>query len=115
MIIMFFIGDYCDAFDKTNNEIRENLLEVLKFKDMYPRQIILLWGNHELHYVLDTPWNPEGKYECSGKRHEMHFDLYEIFNKNFEKFQMAFQYDNYLFTHAGVHTGWYHERFCSRI
>jgi len=106
-----FLGDYCDAFDKTNIEIKENLLEVLRFKDIYPRNVILLWGNHELHYVLDTPWKPEGKYECSGKRQEMHFELYEIFNRNFTKFQMAFQVENYLFTHAGVHKGWYNDRF----
>jgi len=106
-----FLGDYCDAFDKTNVEIKENLLEVLKFKKLYPKNVILLWGNHELHYVLSSPWMHSNKYECSGYRPEMRFDLYELFNKNFELFQMAFQIENYLFTHAGVHKGWYNTRF----
>lgn len=106
-----FLGDYCDAFDKTNEEIRTNLLEIIEFKKKYPKNVILLWGNHELHYVLTTPWTDSNKYKCSGYRPEMKFDLYEIFNKNFDFFQMSFQIDNHLFTHAGVHKGWYKYRF----
>ena len=106
-----FLGDYCDAFDKDNNQIRENIIDLIKFKTLYPRNVILLWGNHELHYALTSPWIHSNKYECSGYRPEMRFDLYELFNKNFELFQMAFQVENYLFTHAGVHKGWYNTRF----
>lgn len=106
-----FLGDYCDAFDKSNQQIIDNLNDLIRFKDLYPRNVILLWGNHELHYVLDTPWTPNGKHVCSGYRPEMHYQLYEILNKNFRKFQMAFQVENYLFTHAGVHKGWYNDKF----
>jgi hypothetical protein len=103
-----FLGDYTDAFDKTNKEIRDNLNDVLRFKKLYPKNVILLWGNHEMFYLLDSPWNYHGyNYDCSGNRPVMHFDLHELFNKNFDMFQLAFQYDNYLWTHAGVHKGWY--------
>ena len=106
-----FLGDYCDAFDKDNKAIMDNIVDVINFKKLYPDNVILLWGNHEIHYVLPSPWIHSNKYECSGYRPEMRFDLYEVFNKNFELFQMSFQVDNYLFTHAGVHKGWYNTRF----
>lgn len=106
-----FLGDYCDSFDEDNQQIIDNLNDLIKFKDLYPKNVILLWGNHELHYILDTPWTPNGKHVCSGYIPEMHYQLYEIFNRNFTKFQMAFQVENYLFTHAGVHKGWYNYRF----
>lgn len=106
-----FLGDYCDSFVETNNTIKENLLEIIRFKKLYPNNVILLWGNHELHYVLDQPWASNGKHMCSGYRPESHYELYEILNKNYDLFQLAFQYNNYLFTHAGVHIGWYQYRF----
>lgn len=106
-----FIGDYCDSFDKKNNEIYDNLLEIIKFKKLYPDNVILLWGNHELQYALDNPFYGNSKYICSGYRPEIKFDLHEIFKNNFDLFQLSFQYNNYIFTHAGIHKGWYEYRF----
>ncbi len=110
-----FIGDYCDSFNIDNTHIKENLLDVINFKKLYPNNVIILWGNHELHYVLDTPWVGNGTYVCSGYRAEVHYELYQILNTNFELFQMAFQIENYLFTHAGVHKGWYKDRFVKQF
>ena len=110
-----FLGDYCDSFTEDNNTIRKNILELIDFKKLYPKNVILLWGNHELQYTLSSPWIDSNKYECRGYRPEMRFDLYEIFNKNFDLFQMAFQIKNYLFTHAGVHKGWYNTKFDKEI
>ncbi len=109
-----FLGDYCDSFTKDNNAIKNNLLDLIRFKLLYPDNVILLWGNHELHYVLDTPWISNGNYVCSGYRPDAHYDLYEILNKNSKLFQMAFQINNHLFTHAGVHKGWYNDRFVNQ-
>lgn len=106
-----FIGDYCDSFTITNEDILDNIKDLIKFKKLYPDNVVLLWGNHELHYILDIPWATKFKYVCSGYRAEMHYQLYEIFNKNFDIFQMAFQISNHLFTHAGVHKGWYNFEF----
>jgi hypothetical protein len=46
-------------------------------------------------------------YMCSGHRAEMQFDLHQIFQQNISLFNVAYQIDNYLFTHAGVSAGWY--------
>lgn len=105
-----FLGDYTDSYTLGNNAIKKNLLEIIEFKKLYPNNVILLWGNHDVSYALDTPWG-QTKHYCTGNRPEAHFDLYEIFNKNYDLFQLAFQFKDYLFTHAGVHIGWYKFRF----
>lgn len=109
-----FLGDYLDSFDKDNKTILENLLEIIKFKSLYPNNVILLLGNHDIEYLLNKPWLPK-KNAISGFRPEMHYDLYEILNTNSHLFQLAFQIDNYLWTHAGVHFGWYHYIFAKAI
>ncbi len=109
-----FSGDYVDSFTKNNTEIRENLLEIIRFKTLYPNNVILLWGNHDTDYYLNKPWLPL-KNPVSGFRPEMHYDLFDIFYKYNTLFQFSFQIDNYLWTHAGVHYGWYHYVFTKAI
>ena len=77
-------------------------------KKDYPDKVVLLWGNHEMHYYLGR------SFKCTGFRSEAYFDLNEIFVKNSDLFQTAFQLDTkdgdkYLFSHAGVEQGWYDE------
>jgi predicted MPP superfamily phosphohydrolase len=101
-----FVGDYTDSFEKTNVEIFENLVEIIKFKTEYPDNVVLLLGNHDIQYMYNF-----NQYGCSGFRPEMYFDLNELFNKHRLLFQVAFQVENYLWTHAGVSRGWYNIRF----
>ena len=101
-----FVGDYVDSFEKSNVEILFNLKEIIEFKRNYPKNVILLLGNHDIQYL--TSYKEHG---CTGFRPEAYFDLHEIFRKNRELFQLAFQIDNYVWTHAGIHRGWYHYDF----
>lgn len=109
-----FVGDYTDSFTETSNTIRENILELIRFKTLYPNNVILLWGNHDVNYYMNLPWLPM-KGNTSGFRPEAHYDLFEIFNRNRNLFQLAFEEKNYLWTHAGVHFGWYHFVFTKAI
>lgn len=109
-----FVGDYTDSFTETNTTIRENLLEIIRFKTLYPNNVILLWGNHDVEYWKNLPWLSK-KDSTSGFRPESHYDLFEIFNTNRDLFQLAFQEKNYLWTHAGVQYGWYHQTFTKAI
>lgn len=104
--LTIFLGDYVDGFNVSNTEIIENLNEIISFKDKNPDKVILLWGNHEGNYAFTPPYvhNP---YSCSGYRSTIHSDLHDIFKTNFDKFQLAYQYKNYLWTHAGVHQDWW--------
>ncbi|MCE5348177.1 MAG: metallophosphoesterase [Bacteroidales bacterium] len=100
-----FAGDYVDAFDVDNTTMKKNLLDIIELKKKYPEKIILLWGNHDIHYLLGN------KYYCSGYRPEMKHDFNEIFNSNENLFQLAFQSEDWLWTHAGISTGWFESRF----
>ena len=51
-----FIGDYCDSFTETSDKIKDNLLELIRFKTLYPDHVILLWGNHDYQYLANEPW-----------------------------------------------------------
>lgn len=101
-----FVGDYVDSFNKTNIEIINNLLDIIEFKKSNPDNVILLLGNHDIQYAISHP-AVDLKYGCSGYRPDMHYDLYDIFYENKKLFQVAYQYDNYIWTHAGIHRGWY--------
>jgi len=101
-----FLGDYTDSFDKTNVEIMQNLNKLARLKSNYPKQVVLLLGNHDLQYLYN--YNEHG---CSGFRPEAWFDLNDYFVHHEARFQAAFQIENIIFTHAGIHRGWYNVEF----
>jgi len=107
---IIFVGDYVDSFKLTNLTINANLFDLIQFKKDNSDKVILLLGNHDLQYLFSGMI-----HRCSGYRPEMKLDLFDIFNQNRDLFQAAYQIDNYLWTHAGVHTGWYRYRFTKFI
>jgi len=102
-----FVGDYTDSFVKSDAEILHNLKRLIQFKDNHPNNVILLYGNHEIHYLFEDYSN----YLCSGFRGGAYYELHEFFKKNKNKFQFSFQIENYLFTHAGIEENWYHTEY----
>lgn len=110
-----FVGDYTDSFDKTNEQIENNLLDIIQFKKDNMDKVVLLWGNHELSYALCSPSALRNPYSCSGYRRDAHWRLYEIFSENRDLFQAAYQYKEHIWTHAGIHRGWYENRFLSEF
>lgn len=101
-----FVGDYVDAFDKTNLQILKNLQDILFLKKNLPI-VELLLGNHDVQYIV-----PDCR--CSGYRPEIKFDLYKMFNDNIDMFNLAYEFttesnESWLWTHAGVSDGWYRE------
>jgi len=98
--MVVFIGDYVDSWDLSNSDIFRNLQEIVNLKLDYPDNVILLWGNHDVAYL-----NNDGK--ISGYRYEMAPDLHNFFRDNRNSFQLSYQYKSTLWTHAGVHKGWW--------
>lgn len=95
-----FIGDYVDSYDVSNSNIISNLEEILNLKSNYPDNVVLLWGNHDVAY-----FKKEGN--ISGFRPEISINLYDLFNSNRDLFQLSYQIDNIIWTHAGIHKGWW--------
>lgn len=102
---IIFAGDYVDSSFIDNQTIIKNLSEIIELKKKYPGKIILLWGNHDVHYLLGN------EYSCSGYRPEMKQELHEIFYSNYDLFQLSYQAGNYLWTHAGISAWWFEFRF----
>ena len=100
---VIFIGDYVDSHTLSDFAILENLKKIISLKKRYPDKVVLLLGNHDVHY-LHYP-----RYECSGFRRTMQPELTALLRRNADLFQIAYQKDNYIFTHAGVTNNWYDE------
>lgn len=100
---IIFIGDYLDAFDVDNETMLDNLNDIIYFKNVYPDKVILLIGNHDqLQYVHNV--------RCSGFRPEMAVVFKGVLEENRDLFQAAFQHKDIIWTHAGIHDGWYNTR-----
>lgn len=102
---VIFIGDYVDSPSIDDKVIIKNLEEVIELKDKLPEKIILLLGNHDIQY-LDYP-----RYQCSGFNWRIKDELVSIFQRHRNFFQVAYQYNNWLFTHAGVTNAFFRATF----
>lgn len=100
--LIIFLGDYVDSYDIPTNLILENLANIIEFKKSNMDKVILLLGNHCIQYV----WPNEG-FGCSGYKGIMLFSYGMLFNENLHLFQVAYQIDNYIWTHAGIVNEWY--------
>ncbi|MDR1998127.1 MAG: metallophosphoesterase [Candidatus Margulisbacteria bacterium] len=93
---IIFLGDYVDEFALTDEQILDNLTALLAFKQSNPEKVVLLWGNHDLAYLLPKT------FSCSGYRPSYARKVRKMLASNFALFQAAYQQENWLFTHAGL-------------
>ena len=104
---IIFLGDYFDSFDISKDTQIENFIDILEFKKSLPDKIILLLGNHDIHYI-HAP-----RYRCTGFSSRILFRARMLFDDNKELFKVAYciPYNgkSYLFSHAGVSKQWYEE------
>lgn len=101
-----FLGDYCDPYHAVSNfDILDNLLDIIAFKTERQDDVVLLLGNHDMHYLYEgfpigTRFN-EGIAELIGA----------LFKDRRDYFQFAYQENDLLFTHAGVTDSWWKNYF----
>ena len=98
-----FIGDYFDPYEDISAEEEiDNFNQIINFKKKFPEKVILLFGNHDFHYLKSTT-QTYSRYN---------FDLHTLIDEVVELamdeklFQMCFQYEHYLFSHAGITKTW---------
>lgn len=103
---IIFVGDYVDSYQRTDQQIADNLLDIIAFKESYPDKVVLLWGNHDIQYLFGYE-----KHGCTGYRPSMHTFLNQIFTDKRNLFQMAYQIGTWVWTHAGIHKGWWLYRY----
>lgn len=104
-----FLGDYLDPYDFegiTEKEALDNFLDMWStFNAVAKDNVIWLIGNHDYHYFEHLL----SKYGCRRSQEYLR-NISEFFMKNKDKFKIAYEiYINnvkYLFSHAGVTSGW---------
>ena len=110
---IIFLGDYLDPYpweEITLHDAFENFQSIVAFKEEHPDQVILLLGNHDLHYVdkvyCDLAKSTRYDYDHAARNAD-------FFHDHLPLFQLAFQTQNgdrsFLFTHAGVTQMWYYQ------
>lgn len=99
-----FLGDYNDPYDPSvrDEDVLDNFRRLIEFKLAHTDKVTLLLGNHDMHY-LDT------ELATLGTRFNVNlaFDLMMLFDEYSHCFQYAYQFENLLFTHAGVSEEWF--------
>lgn len=100
---LIFIGDYFDTHeDTTGLEQLNNFLDICKFKRKSDnKEIILLIGNHDHHYL------PGITDQCSGYQHHMRPSFESALESNKDLLQMCYMDEEQrVYTHAGVSKEW---------
>jgi len=101
-----FMGDYCDPYGEMNDQkVIANLKRIIRLKKKHPKRIILLLGNHDMHYFSELV-APSSRYN-----YDLAPQIGALFQENLHLFQFAYQTGNTLFTHAGVSQNWWDDCF----
>ncbi len=102
---LIFIGDYFDLKDdiQSNTQI-SNFLEILNFKKSVEptHEVVLLFGNHDFHYLPGINENYSGFNEIA--RLQIGQILSDCIAER--QFNMIYNQGNFLFSHAGVTKTW---------
>lgn len=98
-----FLGDYLDPYSYEGITFEDSVQEfkdILNFKEQYPDKVVLLVGNHDMHYIRLDFMN------CSRLNVWRRVEVHDLFMNNIDKFQLIHEIDKYLFSHAGVYSDW---------
>lgn len=102
---IIFLGDYLDPYDyMPAGDLLSNFVDIIFLKKDNPDNVVLLLGNHDVHYFLDVPMASRFDYRIAEK-------VSALFRKNIDLFCYAFQDGNKLYTHAGVSHEWFIDDF----
>lgn len=93
---IIFLGDYFDSFHISVAEQMYNFKEILALKKRYPDKVVLLIGNHDIHYITFNG--------CSGFCEAQKYEIKELIEDLFNNGQLKlFHFENdFLFSHAGL-------------
>jgi predicted phosphodiesterase len=97
------LGDYFDSFDIASNEQIINFQDIIKFKEENKDNVVLLTGNHDVHYL--AYYLNSGEH-YSGFQRSKAYEISHLIQANLAHLQMAYRHNDILFTHAGVTNTW---------
>ena len=94
---VIFIGDYFDSFEISGVEQIQNFKEIIEYKEKSGKEVIMLVGNHDHHYYPEV-----GYTGTSGYQSRISPSINQGIDENRQHLQIAYSFDEFLFTHAGV-------------
>jgi predicted MPP superfamily phosphohydrolase len=94
---VIFIGDYFDSFDIKGVEQIQNFKDITEYKETSGKDVIMLVGNHDHHYFPEV-----GYTGTSGYQSGIAPSISQVIDENRKHLQIAYSFDEFLFTHAGV-------------
>ena len=96
-----FVGDYFDSFTVPGIEQINNFLDIIEFKKSTNKEVILLIGNHDYHYLPGIEDSGTSGYQTL-----MAPSIKIILGDNKEHLQLVYQMGEFLFSHAGISSEW---------
>ena len=101
--LYIFLGDYLDPYESVaDKDLIDNLKEIIRLKKDKPDDVVLLLGNHDLHYFCPDSPGSSGRFNYRIKD-----EVSGLFNDNLELFTYAYQVGKHVFTHAGISHVWF--------
>ena len=103
---VIFVGDYFDSFNIPYDKQIENFLDLIEYKEKSGGDVILLIGNHDYHYlpyINDTSTSGYQSKYANLIKHTVEDYQHHL--------QIAYQFDDFLVTHAGVSEEFMDENF----
>lgn len=85
------LGDYVDSFYEPISR------QLLTLQTLLDSKAVLLWGNHDLHYLKTPP------FICTGYQYKHEQGYRDLIEPNKHRFLAAYAVDGWLLTHAGCH------------
>lgn len=110
---VIFLGDYVDPYEFegiTSEMALDNFKSIIAYKQQNTDKVVLLLGNHDLHYFSEYYYELAG-----GSRYNpfLAMTLHRLFWDNRQLFQLAWETElgdkHYLFSHAGITQTWLSE------
>lgn len=105
---IIFLGDYTDPYQNegfTRKQAIRTLEEVIEYKLNNRDKVVLLLGNHCMHYLIKG-FTRSTRYDSSNA-----YKIRELYTQHRSLFNLAYEETindkKYLFTHAGVMKSWY--------
>ena len=95
-----FLGDYVDPYTFEGigkDSALKRFKDIIELAKNNPK-VHLLLGNHDWHYIVNL--------DTCRLDFENYKKIKELFEENKDLFEIAWSYENYLFTHAGVTRSW---------
>ena len=96
-----FVGDYFDSFTVPGIEQINNFLDIIEFKKSTDKEVILLIGNHDYHYLPGIEDSGTSGYQTL-----MAPSIKIVLGDNKEHLQLVYQMGEFLFSHAGISSEW---------